>query len=118
MIQELSRFEKDLRLLVLDAAQLLRFLDEPSITPFVCLLRSFKIRSTESIVLQLRVVAGAPKKPSITPRYPIVLMWRRYTPNTSRSLEPMIRTNHFSPGGNAIGREGLPRLDFDQMLTH
>jgi hypothetical protein len=29
----------------------------------------------------------------------------------------MIRTNHFSPGGNAIGREALPRLAFDKMLT-
>ena len=42
MIQELSRFEKVLRLLVLDAAHLLRFLDEPPIIPFVCLLRVFQ----------------------------------------------------------------------------
>jgi hypothetical protein len=91
-------------------------MDRPSFLLFACS-ESFKIRSTESIVLQLRVVAGAPKKPSISPRYPIVLMWRRNTPNTSRFLEPMIRTNHFSPGGNAIGREALPRRAFDKILT-
>src|SRR6266853_188346 len=77
VIEELSRFEKVLRLLVLDTAHLLRFLDGPlSFLWFACS-ESFKSRSTESIVLQLRVVAGAPKKPSISPRYPIVLMWRR-----------------------------------------
>jgi hypothetical protein len=40
----------------------------------------FRIRSTESIVFQLRVVAGAPKSLSIRPRQPMVFMWRRYTP--------------------------------------
>ena len=42
MIQGLSRFEKVLRLLVLDAAHLLRFLDGLSMIPFVCLLRVFQ----------------------------------------------------------------------------
>ena len=48
----------------------------------VCLPGSsdFRIRSTESMVLQLRVVAGVPKSLSSWPRQPIVFMWRRYTP--------------------------------------
>ena len=37
-------------------------------------LAAFKIRSTESIVLQLRVVAEAPKSSSIRPRKAIVRM--------------------------------------------
>src|SRR3954447_16350699 len=93
------------RLRVLEATHLFRFLDRVGVIPLVACSESLKIRSTESIVVQLRVVAGAPKSSSIWPRYPIVLMWRRYTPNTRRPLEPMIRTNHSSPAGNAIGRE-------------
>lgn len=78
----------------------------------------FRIRSTESIVFQLRVVAGAPKSLSIWPRSPIVFMWRRYTPNTRRFFEPMIRTSHSPPSGRAIGRETLRRPASDRMLTN
>ena len=45
-------------------------------------------------------------------------MWRRYTPNTSRSFDPIIRTNHSPSSGSAIGREGLPRPAFDRTLTN
>src|SRR5579863_10201194 len=78
----------------------------------------FRIRSTESIVLQLRVVAGAPKSLSIWPRYPIVFMWRRYTPYTRRFFEPMMRTSHSPPSGRAIGRKTLRRPASDRMLAN
>jgi len=109
-----------MRLLVLDSRKpvICSVLRWPSRHSVGYLLAAFKIRSTESIVFQLRVVAGAPKSSSIWPRYPIVFMWRRYTPNTTRFLDPMIRTNHSSPPGNAIGGEALPRPAFDRMLTN
>ncbi len=79
---------------------------------------AFKIRSTESTVLQLRVVAEAPKSPSIWPRKAIVRIRRRYTPKRSRSFEPMIWTNGSPLFGMEIGSEGLWRLAFDRMLTN
>jgi len=66
-----------------------------------------KIRSTESIMFQLRVVAGAPKSRSSWPRQPIVFMWRRYSPNTSRLLDPITRTYHSSPSGIVIGGDAV-----------
>src|SRR5271166_3262942 len=78
----------------------------------------FRIRSTESIVFQLRVVTGAPKSLSIWPRQPMVFMRRRYTPYTRRFFEPMIRTSHSPPSGRAIGRETPRRPAFDRMLTN
>jgi hypothetical protein len=64
-------------LLVIEAAHLLRFRDGPFVILLFPLPGVFNNRSTESIVLQLRVVAGAPKNLSISPRYLIVLIWRR-----------------------------------------
>ena len=45
-------------------------------------------------------------------------MWRRYTPNTSRFFDPIIRTNHSPPAGSAIGREPVQRPSFERMLTN
>ena len=78
----------------------------------------FRIRNTESIVFQLRVVAGAPKSSSICRSQPIVFMWRRFTPYTRRFFEPMIRTSHSPPSGRAIGRETRRRPASDRMLTN
>ena len=60
-------------------------------------------------MLQLRVVAGAPNSLSICPRYPIDLMWRRFTPNTRRSLTPVICTNHSSLRALVLGAK--PYID-------
>ena len=66
VIQELSRFANCERLLVVGADHVSRFLiGRP---PGAFAVWAFKIRSTESIVFQLRVVAGAPKSLSIWPR--------------------------------------------------
>ena len=68
-------------------------------------------------MLQLRVVAGAPKSRSIWPRQPIVFMWRRYTPYTKRFFAPMICTSHSPPSGRAAGRKTLRQTASERMLT-
>ena len=108
--------QKVVQLLILEADHLFRFLDGHPVISLVACTQAFKIRGTESIVFQLRVVVGAPKSSSIWPRHPILRMWRRYS-NRRRCLDPT-RTNHSSPPGNAIGREALPRPAFDRMLTN
>src|SRR5512135_2977896 len=43
-------------------------------------------------------------------------MWRRYTPNTNRFLDPMLRTNQSPSGGRVVGIEARP--PFDRILTN
>src|SRR5215469_9920171 len=77
----------------------------------------FRIRTMAIMVFQFRVVAGAPNSLSIWPRYPIVFMWRRYTPKTNRFFDAISRTNHSPDGGSVHGMEARPRSAFDRMLT-
>ncbi len=80
--------------------------------------RDFRTLSTDSIVLQLRVVAGTPNTLSIWPRQPIVFMCRRYTPYTKRFFAPMICTSHSPASGRATGRETRRRDASERMLTN
>jgi hypothetical protein len=78
----------------------------------------FKIRTMARIVFQLRVVAGTPNSLSTRPRYPIVFIWRRYTPNTNRSFDAITRTSHSPSGGNVTGRTARRPPALDRMLTN